>query len=464
MRGLAGRLWLAAAAAMLVDVAKGASVLFTVAEFGGGPLPATAAQNSVRVGIFQVTPNDSSFKTFAWTAAPGVKVNQIKLSVRDPTTNRTRVIGESTIKDASDNTASNINKRQQRPNGDQNPPQNEIGNAIPLEGPPPTPLPPFLAHSNPAPVIPTAAGGTVIIDLSKAIQGVRYLYFEALWHSTTSGRSFSPAFAVLDISNTNDFTAAGTNLPAIFHNDPFSPEEQQRTDLNSGTGTSGGDGTSSGPTLGSAPMPTANDSNGGTSGSVSGNTGLSTGATAGIGAACGVLGLLLIAFAIWYFLRKKKQRQQHGAIPPYDETGGVSRTRTDELMAAEKEANLSSSSPAAAVATYSDSPAAVAHRSSMSGGATAPLIAPVAAGAAAAAAAAADGPPGYTPYTDRPASGAGSAGTGTAVGAGEEPAVVSREYAHLVEEGMTAEEIRRLEEEERALDAAIEQAVRRPTG
>ncbi|KAJ2987941.1 hypothetical protein NUW58_g4236 [Xylaria curta] len=41
-----------------------------------------------------------------------------------------------------------------------------------------------------------------------------------------------------------------------------------------------------------------------------------------------------------------------------------------------------------------------------------------------------------------------------------EPAVASR-YAHLVEEGMTEEEIRRLEEEERQLDAAIENAGRR---
>lgn len=257
-------------------------------------------------------------------------------------------------------------------------------------------------------------------------------------------------------------------MPKLFTYEPFLPEQGQRSNLGSGSGSDTSPGS---PTLGTAPMPTttANDgSNGGTSGSGNSSTGLSTGATAGIGAACGVLGLLLIAFAIWYFLRKKK-KQRGGAIPPYDETGGggVSRTRTDELMAAEKEANLASSSPAAPVATYSDSPAAAvaAHRSSMSGGggATAPLIAPVA--VAGGAVVAADGPPGYTPYTDRPASGAGSAGTGTVVsGAGEEPAVVSREYAHLVEEGMTPEEIRRLEEEERALDAAIEQAVRRPTG
>lgn len=37
---------------------------------------------------------------------------------------------------------------------------------------------------------------------------------------------------------------------------------------------------------------------------------------------------------------------------------------------------------------------------------------------------------------------------------------ISSRYAHLVEEGMTDEEIRRLEEEERALDVAIEDAGR----
>lgn len=142
MRGLAGRLWLAAAAAMLVDVAKGDSVVFTAAGFSNGPPPATAAQNPVRVGIFQVTPNVPLSRTFAWTAAPGVKVNQIKLSVvQDPTTNKPKVIGESKFNDASEaNTTSNVNKRQ-RFNGEQNPPQNEIGNSVPLQGPPPAPVP-----------------------------------------------------------------------------------------------------------------------------------------------------------------------------------------------------------------------------------------------------------------------------------------------------------------------------------
>jgi hypothetical protein len=319
------------------------------------------------------------------------------------------------------------------------------------------------------PVNSDTAGGTVTIpDLYKAISGPQILYFEAVWPSSSgSGRSYSPAFAVLDKADTAGLSAT-TNLTKLFAKEAFLPEVPQRNNLGSGSDTSPD------ASLGSAPMPTpstttADDSSASitsvTSASItSASSGLSTGARAGIGAACGLLGLLLIAFAIWYFLRKKKRRQQHGAIASYDETG-ISRTRTDELMAAEKEANLSSSAAAASSSPYSDADAtrAVAHRSSMSGGggATAPLIAPVAVvGTAATAVSPANGPPSYTPYTDRPASGAGS-GTGSAA---EEPAVVSTQYAHLVEEGMTAEQIRRLEEEERALDAAIEQAVRRPTG
>ena len=46
-------------------------------------------------------------------------------------------------------------------------------------------------------------------------------------------------------------------------------------------------------------------------------------------------------------------------------------------------------------------------------------------------------------------------------GAPTPTSVIASRYAHLVEEGMTEEEIRRLEEEERQLDAAIENAGRR---
>jgi hypothetical protein len=79
----------------------------------------------------------------------------------------------------------------------------------------------------------------------------------------------------------------------------------------------------------------------------------------------------------------------------------------------------------------------------------------------------------YAPYSDRastpptphhhPTTGAADAATtqmdhrSTST---PTPAITAR-YAHLVEEGMTEEEIRRLEEEERQLDAAIENAGRR---
>lgn len=62
---------------------------------------------------------------------------------------------------------------------------------------------------------------------------------------------------------------------------------------------------------------------------------------------------------------------------------------------------------------------------------------------------------------------AGAGGAGAGGGASSQPSKHSRtntpsgiaqQYAHLVEEGMTNDEIRRLEEEERALDEAIEQA------
>lgn len=69
------------------------------------------------------------------------------------------------------------------------------------------------------------------------------------------------------------------------------------------------------------------------------------------------------------------------------------------------------------------------------------------------------------------AAGAGAGGAAAGVGSGgasssqpsghgrsNTPSGIAQQYAHLVEEGMTEDEIRRLEAEERALDEAIEQA------
>lgn len=55
-------------------------------------------------------------------------------------------------------------------------------------------------------------------------------------------------------------------------------------------------------------------------------------------------------------------------------------------------------------------------------------------------------------------SGGASSSQPSGHGRSNTPSGIAQQYAHLVEEGMTDDEIRRLEEEERALDEAIEQA------
>jgi hypothetical protein len=93
-----------------------------------------------------------------------------------------------------------------------------------------------------------------------------------------------------------------------------------------------------------------------------------------------------------------------------------------------------------------------------------------------------DPPRSFTPYSDRPSVG-GTAATAAGTPSLRAPSLAQTDearvsvpspipgratprglttpYAHLVEEGMTEDEIRRLEDEERQLDAAIEQAGRR---
>lgn len=76
----------------------------------------------------------------------------------------------------------------------------------------------------------------------------------------------------------------------------------------------------------------------------------------------------------------------------------------------------------------------------------------------------------YAPYSDHTtpppgalgmATGAMSSQSSLPVGGVRSPTPpISNRYAHLVEEGMTDAEIRRLDEEERALDMAIEDAGR----
>ena len=223
---------------------------------------------------------------------------------------------------------------------------------------------------------------------------------------------------------------------------------------------------------------------------------LSNGAIAGIAVACGVVGLALAGVLIWWFcLRKPKAAT---AAAPY----GESQNRTQEMMH-EKDLNvgivMDPGMDASPHSPYSDDGAGgpnggahpvpfdqyqhhsyqeqqyVPDHNSMQGGA---------AGMAPADYAAAqqqqqpyyDHEHSYSPYAEplapvRPSSvqrGSVAYPQTNSVHLSEYDAdsphygvrstTATSQYAHLVEDGMTEEEIRRMEDEERQLDAAIQQA------
>lgn len=165
--------------------------------------------------------------------------------------------------------------------------------------------------------------------------------------------------------------------------------------------------------------------------------GLSTGAIAGIAVACGVVGLALIGLGIWFCLRRRRSSDKVRDVNYGSDAG-------NNVMMAEKDMpGITESSPHS---TYADDggrlhdrhPVAMPHEQA-----------------------------GFVPYSDgAPAAGALQRSqsdlplqseASNSRNRSPSPAVTSR-YAHLVEEGMTEDEIRRLEEEERQLDAAIQEA------
>ncbi|KAK4250487.1 Kin of IRRE-like protein 3 [Corynascus novoguineensis] len=216
---------------------------------------------------------------------------------------------------------------------------------------------------------------------------------------------------------------------------------------------------------------------------VGGGGGLARGAVIGIAVGCAVVGLLIIAGLAWYLLRRHRRKK---ALQSVDSSYGPD-NRGNEVLMAEKEAaadvDVTPHSP------YSDDGVSGGPGGAGAGpGGSYPEEAAVVAGAVGTAAAASppphlqDPPRSFTPYSDRPSAGPGAgpaAGTPSVraaslaqtddarvsvpspVSGRATPRALTTPYAHLVEDGMTEEEIRRLEEEERQLDAAIEQAGRR---
>jgi hypothetical protein len=188
-----------------------------------------------------------------------------------------------------------------------------------------------------------------------------------------------------------------------------------------------------------------------TIGSKAGST-LSTGAKAGIGVACAVVGLLLIGLAVFFFLRRRR-RAASASVPvgaagsvqpvPYVTTS-LNAPPNDYLRDKEAQTHLADSPQSEDVPGRGLRDSAVIYADPATSH-------PASAAASPAVGAVAAATPGAASLTDR------SLSPSEARTRPEVPAAV----AHLVEEGMTEAEIRRLEEEERALDRAIEQAAQR---
>ncbi|KAL7628382.1 hypothetical protein AAE478_002584 [Parahypoxylon ruwenzoriense] len=263
------------------------------------------------------------------------------------------------------------------------------------------------------------------------------LYYEIQWENSTSkGSSYSQYLAVstnegyFDASATLQTLGMGTNpaKPESFPSSSSNPESTTVSSTPSSTDTSA--------------QPVAQASSGG--------GGLNTGAIAGIAVGCSVAGLLIIAFIVWFlFFRRRSSRDQ---VRGADYAAG---SGTHAIVSEKEAAGITESSPRS---LYGDDGGRLRDpRGSM----TQP-----------------DDIASYAPYSDRgrspspPAAGAafgtGSQSNVAPSATGHDNASTTRSptppfasrYAHLIEEGMTEEEIRRLEEEERHLDAAIEDAGR----
>ncbi|KAK0730631.1 hypothetical protein B0H67DRAFT_562363 [Lasiosphaeris hirsuta] len=463
--------WWAAAVALSIGVANG-----DVVDFDGGFEGAKVA--SVDTTIHRVPRNSPVEGMFTWEAE-NVEIASVKLYAFNQTLKTYQEIGKGsrsggnnggqlTNPSVTTTTVTAVTTGRTIPTGIPRPPRTiradasgALGGAEGLD---------LLVLSD------QFRGSVRVTDLRDlANTGGNELYFEAAWPDGT-GLSYSVPFAIVFEDDQGSLNFAASNQKFRDVDKPAKPEIP------------GSNGQS--PTSTSTSVPTA----GANSGS-SGSGGLSTGAIAGIAVGCALVGLALIGGLIWYFWRRRQQSKDPASL-----AFGPSRSRTDELMA-EKEANagvdVSPHSP------YSDD------GTGLGGGSydrhdtgslhhVANGITPTAATAAAAAAIAStnsnsshyaassiaplqqarDAPRSFTPYSDRGSNG-GPGSPSTRAGSlahadrsGMEspgpgrstPHGVAQQYAHLVEEGMTPEEIQRLEEEERQLDAAIEQAgqVRRP--
>jgi hypothetical protein len=297
-----------------------------------------------------------------------------------------------------------------------------------------------------------------------------------LWSSSevTDGQSTTPLFAVSELSTTdsNYVKLVATMMNVVSADEtPFLDEGSLSgasvtqtggvapTAIGGPTGTQSTIAiTTSGPTgtseTSGAALATGFGNNATSAASASASTGLSTGAIAGIAVACGVLGLALIGALIW-FMCFRRRRNDHTALGQH--TGGYASDGAAAMMADKELPHVSADSPRS---TYASDRGQLSHDLPIGGGGGVDTRGPM----AAAAVTHEDAP--YAPYSDRAPTTSPGATTTTrsqtdlvgaaATGTRSPTPPISTRYAHLIEEGMTEDEIRRLDEEERQLDAAIE--------
>ncbi|KAI1855459.1 hypothetical protein JX266_000324 [Neoarthrinium moseri] len=293
------------------------------------------------------------------------------------------------------------------------------------------------------------------------------LYIQVDWYDSAKnldGSSFSPLFAVMNASvsvltNETREALSQTNQVQPFHAECSGPVGSSCSTSPTSSSTPASFSTAPASTGSSA----AENPQGSSNSSSDSPNGLSTGAIAGIAVGAGVVGLALIGAAIWFLCFRRRRSQRSGLV---QHSNGYSSDGAGIM--ADKELPHVTDSPHSAYAPdrgalHDQGPRQHHHQ-------------PVAAAAEAATARGAMPLMGshggsldeserhsFAPYSDRAPSGLANNQSQSSLPTGgarsPTPPITSR-YAHLVEEGMTDDEIRRLEEEERALDVAIEDAGR----
>ncbi|KAI1776572.1 hypothetical protein F4818DRAFT_353536 [Hypoxylon cercidicola] len=294
----------------------------------------------------------------------------------------------------------------------------------------PSPLPPFTFL-----MTEDSVTLSVSTDLNEYGPNIgQPLFYEFQWENSTSkGSSYSQVIAVAtasDVQNARDAIAETGKETS-----PAQPEAITESSSPSENPTTA---TATSTPAAETPVETT------VSQSSSDRSGLSTGAIAGIAVGCGVAGLLIIAFLVWFFFFRRRSSRSKVRGADFAADSG-----THAMMPDKEAIGMSQSSPHSAFADDGGRLHDPNRRSAAAG----------------------DDAASYAPYSDRGRSASPPAAFATAAAHNHSQTdVASRSrspspqfqtrYAHLIEEGMTEDEIRRLEEEERHLDAAIEDAGR----